>query len=128
LCAVAAVAIAADLPRGGTAPRTGELTVFNAERSCQDRTDRDPRCSLGLAIDPTRPYTPDNVVATRVWHGDTLTAECQLPYGLPIIDESGLRSTRWFWIRLPTAAAPPTAWLPAVRTRNHPPLPTCPPP
>ncbi|GAA0593706.1 hypothetical protein GCM10010394_23810 [Streptomyces crystallinus] len=123
------------------------IRVFNAERGCQDRADREPQCSLGLAIDPKRPYTADNVVATRVWHGDVLDAECQLPQGQPIIDEEDLRSTVWFRVRLPgeraaTPQAPTpqvatpqvatprsgTAWLPAVRTKDRPSLPHCPAP
>ncbi|MFF5973625.1 serine/threonine-protein kinase [Streptomyces sp. NPDC012769] len=104
----------------------GTVRVFNAERGCQDRTDRDRQCSLGLAIDPRQPYTADNVVPTRVWHGDLLDADCHLPDGQPIIDEEDLRSTVWFRVRLPRAdAEPATAWLPAVRTRDRPELPRC---
>jgi hypothetical protein len=125
LCATAGVALWGDAPRKDAFRPAGELTVFNAERGCQDRTGRDLQCSLGLAIDPTRPYTPDNVVPTRVWHGDVLTAECQLPHGLPIVDEDDLRSTLWFRVRLPSGSAP-AAWLPAVRTKDRPPLPNCP--
>ncbi|MET9954850.1 serine/threonine-protein kinase [Streptomyces sp. NPDC006339] len=104
----------------------GTIRVFNAERGCQDRTDRDRQCSLGLAIDPRRPYTAENVVPTRVWHGDLLDADCRLPDGEPIIDEEDLRSTVWYRVRLPRAdAEPTTAWLPAVRTRDRPALPRC---
>ncbi|MET3982842.1 serine/threonine-protein kinase [Streptomyces sp. PvR034] len=102
------------------------VVVFNAEHSCLARTDRDAQCSLGLAIDPRRPYTTDNVVATRVWHGDVLDADCQLPDGIPIIDESGTRSTQWYHVHLPPGSARPDAWLPAVRTEGRPVLPTCP--
>ncbi|MFD4757943.1 serine/threonine-protein kinase [Streptomyces sp. NPDC058439] len=105
------------------------IRVFNAERGCQDRSDRDPQCSLGLAIDPRRSYTAENVVDTRVWHGDVLDADCQLPEGEPIINEEDQRSTLWFRVRLPrtdgAAAAPATAWLPAVRTKDRPTVPTC---
>ncbi|MFC0842717.1 serine/threonine-protein kinase [Streptomyces noboritoensis] len=128
-CAAAAAALWA---YGGADDDTqvpSHIQVFNAERGCQDRADREPQCSLGLAIDPLRPYTADNVVGTRVWHGDVLDAECQLPQGQPIIDEEDLRSTTWFRVRLPRADAaaprPHTAWLPAVRTKDRPSLPHC---
>ncbi|MEV6952537.1 serine/threonine-protein kinase [Streptomyces sp. NPDC051183] len=104
----------------------GPIRVFNAEKSCRDRTDRHPQCSLGLAIDPLKAYTADNVVATRVWHGDVLHADCRITQGVPIIDESDAVSTEWFRVRLPLGSAPPTAWLPAVRTKDHPELPQCP--
>lgn len=126
LCATTGAALSGSAPRKDAFPPTGELTVFNADRSCQNRPGRDLQCSLGLAVDPTLPYTPANVVPTRVWHGDALTAECQLPHGLPIVDEDGLRSTRWFRVRLPSGSEPPVAWLPAVRTKDRPPLPNCP--
>lgn len=114
-------------PGGAGSEGPAEIRVFNAERGCQGRTDRDRQCSLGLAIDPRRPYTAENVVPTRVWHGDVLEAECRLPDGMPIIDEEDLHSTEWFRIRLPrTGAARTTAWLPAVRTKDRPGLPRCP--
>ncbi|GAA2727788.1 serine/threonine-protein kinase [Actinocorallia aurantiaca] len=128
LCATTGAALSSGAPRKDALPPVGALTVFNADRSCQDRSGRDPQCSLGLAIDPTRPYTPANVVPTRVWHGDVVTAECQLPDGLPIVDEDGLRSTRWFRVRLLSGSEPSAAWLPAVRTKDRPPLPNCPDP
>ncbi|MEV4950137.1 serine/threonine-protein kinase [Streptomyces sp. NPDC053755] len=106
------------------------LTVFNADAKCRDRTDRDPLCSLGLAIDPTAPYVMDNVVRTRVWHGDALTAECVQARGIPVTDEVGTKSSRWYRVRLPAAekdpkAVPATAWLPEVRTKSRPPVPAC---
>ncbi|MEF9887230.1 serine/threonine-protein kinase [Streptomyces sp. P9-A4] len=110
------------------------IRVFNAERGCQDRSDRDLQCSLGLAVDPGRPYTAENVVPTRVWHGDVLEAECEVRQGQTIIDEEDLVSTRWFRVRLPHTAVredareagpPATAWLPAVRTKDRPTLPPC---
>ncbi|WP_330329066.1 serine/threonine protein kinase [Streptomyces sp. NBC_00536] len=120
-------------PGGSGTPTTARVTdvadrvrVFNAEQGCRARTDRDAQCSLGLAIDPLRPYTAENVVATRVWHGDVLDADCQLPEGMPIIDESGELSTRWFHVRLAPGSARPDAWLPAVRTQDRPALPPCP--
>ncbi|MFG3228008.1 serine/threonine-protein kinase [Kitasatospora sp. NPDC048194] len=122
-CATAAVTAAALWPDPGPPPQSARIRVFNAERGCQQRTDRDPVCSLGLAVDPLRPYTADNVVPTRVWHDDTLDADCQLPTGLPIIDEEDRTSTLWYRVRLP---GPATAWLPAVRTRDRPALQLCP--
>ncbi|MFC9386819.1 serine/threonine-protein kinase [Streptomyces venezuelae] len=133
LCGVAAAALCSDAGRGGSsgppvrvgAP-AGTVRVFNAERSCRERADRAPGCSLGLAVDPLRAYTADNVVPTRVWHDDVLAADCELPDGQPIIDEEARWSTRWFRVRLPAGSAPPTAWLPAVRTKDRPALPRCP--
>ncbi|MFE3581053.1 serine/threonine-protein kinase [Streptomyces vinaceus] len=127
---------------GGVAARVGtaqpplQVRVFNAEHACQDRTDRAPQCSLGLAVDPMRPYVAGNVVPTRVWHADVLDVDCQLLRGEVVIDESDTRSTHWFRVRLPgadpaadPAAAPDAvAWLPAVRTKDRPPLPNCPAP
>ncbi|MEU2510899.1 serine/threonine-protein kinase [Streptomyces syringium] len=104
----------------------GRIRVFNTEPSCGDREDRVPECSLGLAIDPLRPYTIDNVVPTRVWHGDVLAVDCQLPKGVPIVDEAGTWSTQWFRVRLRPGSAPSTAWLPAVRTKDRPAIPACP--
>ncbi|MEU3570664.1 serine/threonine-protein kinase [Kitasatospora sp. NPDC036755] len=122
-CATAAVTVTALWPHPGASGQPAHVRVFNAERGCQDRTDRDPRCSLGLAVDPLRPYTADNVVPVRVWHNDTLDADCQLPTGLPVINEEDLTSTLWYRVRLP---GPATAWLPAVRTRDRPALLRCP--
>ncbi|MFE2880258.1 serine/threonine-protein kinase [Streptomyces roseus] len=123
---------AVGVARVGTAEPPLRLRVFNAERACQDRTDRDPRCSLGLAIDPMRPYTAGNVVPARVWHADVLDADCQLLRGEVVVDESDTRSTHWFRVRLPSAdpaaARDAIAWLPAVRTKDRPPLPSCPAP
>ncbi|MDV9173274.1 serine/threonine-protein kinase [Streptomyces sp. W16] len=102
------------------------ITVYNVEPTCRAHAaDRDQQCSLGLAIDPLAPYTVDNVVATRVWHGDVLMAQCRLPQGLPVTDEFSTRSTQWYRVRLPGGAADATAWFPAVRTKDRPALPTC---
>ncbi|MCY0931848.1 serine/threonine-protein kinase [Streptomyces sp. H27-H1] len=114
---------ALDGPEGAAG---GTIRVFNAEKGCQERADRDPQCSLGLAIDPMRQYTADNVVPSRVWHGDVLAVDCQLPEGRAVIDEADLQSTRWFHVRLPPGSTPPTAWLPAVRTKDRPALQGCP--
>ncbi|MEV6671021.1 serine/threonine-protein kinase [Streptomyces sp. NPDC051162] len=113
-------------PAATLADAAGSIRVFNVEQRCGDRTDRQPECSLGLAIDPLRPYTIDNVVPTRVWHGDVLAVDCQLPRGMPIIDEAGTRSDQWFRVRLPAGSTRPTAWLPAVRTKDRPAVPPCP--
>ncbi|GGU42631.1 serine/threonine-protein kinase [Streptomyces lavendofoliae] len=105
--------------------RTARIEVFNAEEPCRQAGNRDKLCSLGLAIDPVKPYTLDNVVTTRVWHGDTLVADCQVPQGVPIADEAGERSTQWFRVRLPAGEGRGTAWLPAVRAKDRPALPEC---
>ncbi|MET9319602.1 serine/threonine-protein kinase [Streptomyces sp. NPDC003038] len=111
---------------GTPADAAGRIQVFNAEQRCRDRADRDPKCSLGLAIDPLQLYTSDNVVPTRVWHGDVLAVDCRLPQGTPIIDEADTQSAEWFRVRLPQGSARPTAWLPAVRTKDRPAVPDCP--
>ncbi|MFD0369850.1 serine/threonine-protein kinase [Streptomyces sp. NPDC059071] len=125
VCAAAGAALWSYAGPDGAGEGPARVRVFNAERGCQERTDRAPECSLGLAIDPLRPYTAENVVPTRVWHGDLLDADCQLPEGQPIIDEDDRRSSVWLRIRLPRADTAATAWLPAVRTRDHPALPRC---
>ncbi|MGW0364013.1 serine/threonine-protein kinase [Streptomyces sp. NPDC002990] len=111
---------------GAVPDPAGRIQVFNAEQRCRDRTDRDPQCSLGLAIDPLKLYTSDNVVPTRVWHGDVLAVDCRLPLGIPIIDEADAQSADWFRVRLPADSDRPTAWLPAVRTKDRPEVPDCP--
>ncbi|MFJ3927397.1 serine/threonine-protein kinase [Streptomyces sp. NPDC090022] len=133
LCGIAGATLCSDaVGTGPSAPpdragaTAGAVRVFNAERGCRERADRDRRCSLGLAIDPARPYTADNVVETRVWHGDVLIADCRFAGGEPIIDEEDVRSTHWYRVRLPSGSPPPAVWLPAVRTRDRPTLPDCP--
>ncbi|MFF4323385.1 serine/threonine-protein kinase [Streptomyces sp. NPDC001568] len=133
LCGMAGATLCSDSVRAATpAPpdlagaAAGTVRIFNAEQSCRERADRAPQCSLGLAIDPLRPYTADNVVPTRVWHGDVLAANCQLPGGRPIVDEEDRQSTRWYRVSLPAGSAPTSAWLPAVRTKDRPALPKCP--
>lgn len=115
-------------PGATTAEAVGRIRVFNAEQSCRGRTDRVRQCSLGLAIDPLRPYTVDNVVPIRVWHGDELAVDCRLAQGTPIIDEADTLSAAWYRVQLPRDFERPTAWLPAVRTKARPPVPECPPP
>ncbi|MFJ7194781.1 MULTISPECIES: serine/threonine-protein kinase [unclassified Streptomyces] len=129
VCAVAATVwaqVAGGTASGARDEPPGRLKVFNADDVCRERTDRSPQCSLGLAIDPLRPYTVDNVVPTRVWHGDVLAVDCRLPQGVPIIDESDASSTEWYRVRLPAGSAASSAWLPAVRTADHPRVPDCP--
>ncbi|MCY0951389.1 serine/threonine-protein kinase [Streptomyces sp. H27-S2] len=133
LCGIAGTTLWSDAARANSSAldglqgaTAGTIRVFNAEKGCQERADRDPQCSLGLAIDPTRQYTADNVVPSRVWHGDVLAVDCQVPDGRAIIDEADLQSTRWFHVRLPPGSTPPTAWLPAVRTKDRPALRGCP--
>ncbi|MEU6894084.1 serine/threonine-protein kinase [Streptomyces sp. NPDC046557] len=131
VCGTAAASGPYATPGGPSAPNTepaGRIRVFNAEPSCTTRNDRDPDCSLGLAIDPRRPYTSDNVVPTRVWQGDELTVDCLLAHGIPIIDERDAWSPQWFRVRLPAGTTQPTAWLPAVRTKDRPDVPPCPAP
>ncbi|MEV5508598.1 serine/threonine-protein kinase [Streptomyces orinoci] len=111
---------------GSASQSAGSIRVFNIEQSCRQRNDRSPQCSLGLAIDPLQPYTIDNVVPTRVWHGDVLPVDCRLPKGIPIIDEAGTESAQWFRVRLPEGSRRTTAWLPAVRTQDRPAVPECP--
>lgn len=126
LCGIAGAALYSDAVRVATATApAGTVQVYNAERDCRGLTARDPRCSLGLAIDPVRPYTAENVVATRVWHGDVLTADCQVADGETIIDEEDRRSTHWFRVHLPPGSDPATAWLPAVRAKDGTALPEC---
>lgn len=126
LCAVGAATLTeAGQESGAGAARSERIEVFNAQRGCQDRADRPAQCSLGLAVDPRRAYTAENVVPTRVWHGDVLRADCRLDGGVPITDEEGLRSDSWFRVALPRTGV--TAWLPAVRTKDRPTLPQCPP-
>ncbi|MEU3874101.1 MULTISPECIES: serine/threonine-protein kinase [Streptomyces] len=127
VCAVAVASWAyAERGAGPETPGADRIRVFNEERGCRERTDRVPDCSLGLAIDPHRNYTTDNVVPTRVWHGDVLAVDCRLAQGVPIVDEGGTWSAEWFRIRLPAGSRPATAWLPAVRTKDHPAVPACP--
>ncbi|MGX1268388.1 protein kinase domain-containing protein [Streptomyces phaeoluteigriseus] len=102
------------------------VKVYNAERSCHRLGERDNLCSLGLAIDPSLPYDIDNVVRTRVWEGDVLTADCQLPRGVPVADEAGTLSFRWYRVRIAPEKGRTTAWLPAVRTKDRPALAECP--
>jgi serine/threonine-protein kinase len=84
------------------------VTVFNAERACQNSPSDD--CRLGLAGDPHAKYAPANVVG-RVRHGDRLTAECFLTGATKVTAEDGRVSDRWYRVRMRDGEA----WLPAVR-------------
>jgi transcriptional regulator with XRE-family HTH domain len=107
-------------PSGTTAP----VHVYNVEGNCKSRADRIPACSMGLAINPRLKYQAGNVVGHRVWHGDTLIADCVLYDGDRVLDETGVGTTRWFRVRLSDVPGG-YAWLPAVRTHDNPTLPTC---
>lgn len=98
--------------------------VFNVERGCQQRKDHIPACGLGLARDPRHKYDADNVVPHRVWHNDTLIADCVLYDGDRVSDETGVATTRWFRVRLNDVPGG-HAWLPAVRSHDSPELPRC---
>lgn len=118
--------LAVSIASAASTASAAQVTVFNVEKVCQDRAAaREQQCSLGLAVDPLAPYTIDNVAPTRVWHGDVLPAQCRLRQGLPVTDEVGTRSTEWYRVRLPDGAAQPTAWLPAIRTKDRPTLAEC---
>ncbi|GAB1640585.1 serine/threonine-protein kinase [Krasilnikovia sp. MM14-A1259] len=102
------------------------LTVYNAETSCRESPDRPYGCSMGLAVDPRRPYAAGNVSPRRVWHGDQLTADCVLHDGQRVSDEYGVGSTTWYRVATDVDASG-HAWLPAVRTRDDVrALPSCP--
>ncbi|MFJ6987205.1 MULTISPECIES: serine/threonine-protein kinase [unclassified Streptomyces] len=123
-------------PAGGPAAGRGtptasvvasaRVTVYNAERICHRLPERDKLCSLGLAVDPLLPYDIDNVVRTRVWDGDVLTADCRFHQGMPVADEAGTRSVAWYRVRLTGEEGRTTAWLPEVRTKDRPALAACP--
>ncbi|WP_204045147.1 helix-turn-helix domain-containing protein [Acrocarpospora phusangensis] len=101
-----------------------QVRVYNVEGDCKTRPERVPACSMGLARDPHRKYDADNVVSHRVWHADVLHTDCVLYGGDRVEDETGVGTTRWFRVRLNTVPGG-IAWLPAVRTHDNPPLPTC---
>ncbi|WP_239009081.1 serine/threonine-protein kinase [Streptomyces sp. CFMR 7] len=113
LCGIAGATLASDTLRAPSPAAPTTIRVYNAERACREQPDRRPGCSLGLAIDPTRPYTAGNVVPTRVWHDDVLTTDCQIPHGELIIDEEDHRSTHWFRVHLPPHSELPVPELPA---------------
>jgi serine/threonine-protein kinase len=119
-------AVGGDATKGSSgADPEAQVKVFNVEEPCRDRKNRTHVCSLGLAIDPLQPYTAENVVPTRVWHGDVLDVDCRVPEGTPVADEVGTSSPQWFRVRLPDGAPRKSAWLPAVRTKDRPVVPQC---
>ncbi|MEV4570318.1 helix-turn-helix transcriptional regulator [Nonomuraea sp. NPDC049419] len=109
--------------RPGTVP-TAVVRVHNVEGDCKSKAERVPACSMGLARDPRREYAAGNVVDHRVWHGDVLRTDCILYDGDRVEDEMGVGTTRWFRVLLDDVPGG-QAWLPAVRTQDHPNLPTC---
>ncbi|BFU44773.1 serine/threonine-protein kinase [Krasilnikovia sp. MM14-A1004] len=115
--------------RGGRAAPTPPgvtLTVYNAESPCRENPERPRSCSMGLAVDPHKPYAAGNVSQHRVWHGDRLLADCALYDGQRVADEYGVGSTTWYRVATDVDASG-HAWLPAVRTRDDlRTLPTCP--
>ncbi|MEU6711298.1 helix-turn-helix transcriptional regulator [Nonomuraea sp. NPDC046802] len=106
------------------AATVASVRVHNVEGDCGSRADRPPACSLGLARDPRQKYAAGNVVEHRVWHGDVLKADCVLYDGDRVEDETGVGTTRWFRVLLHDVPGG-HAWLPAVRTNDHPSLPVC---
>ncbi|WP_170322079.1 helix-turn-helix domain-containing protein [Acrocarpospora pleiomorpha] len=111
-----------DGPAGSA--KTVPIKVFNVEVPCQNRTDRPPSCSMGLAIDPRAKYDANNVVSHRVWHNDVLECDCVLYDGDLVSDETGVFTKRWYRVRLDDVPGG-VAWLPAVRTQDYPKVPTC---
>ncbi|MFC6080526.1 helix-turn-helix domain-containing protein [Sphaerisporangium aureirubrum] len=111
---------------GGVVPTATAATVrvYNVEGDCGTRAGRVPACSMGLARDPRLSYDAGNVVARRVWHDDRLRADCILYDGERVADETGVGTTRWFRVQVGEGPGV-VAWLPAVRTRDHPALPAC---
>ncbi|MFC4010169.1 helix-turn-helix domain-containing protein [Nonomuraea purpurea] len=106
------------------AATVASVRVHNVEGDCGSRAERPPACSLGLARDPRQKYAAGNVVEHRVWHGDVLKADCVLYDGDRVEDETGVGTTRWFRVLLHDVPGG-HAWLPAVRTNDHPSLPVC---
>lgn len=101
------------------------IHVFDVDGDCATQTQRVYVCSMGLAKSPNAYRTPNDVVTHRVWHGDVLMTDCIVTNGIRITDEKGTGSYDWYRIRLPDVPGG-VAWLPAVRTRDHPVLPLCP--
>lgn len=99
------------------------ITVYNAERACQNKRTRD--CSLGLAQDPYMAYRPANI-AGRAWHGDVLRADCRIANGVTVTDEAGGHSSMWFRV----SKDGKRMWVPGIRIRpdqvQYTKLPNCP--
>uniref|UniRef100_A0AAU2JII2 Serine/threonine protein kinase n=1 Tax=Streptomyces sp. NBC_00049 TaxID=2903617 RepID=A0AAU2JII2_9ACTN len=106
---------------GGVAVR-----VFNVEQGCLGNSERLHNCRLGLARDPWEPYVLENVVPTRVWHGDSLVADCVAMGATRVADEYGVGSTNWYRVKVPgKEGAGEYGWLSATRTRDVPDVPEC---
>ncbi|MFB9455983.1 helix-turn-helix transcriptional regulator [Streptomyces antimycoticus] len=99
------------------------ITVYNAEKDCQDQRVR--ACSLGLAEDPYVAYRPSNIVG-RAWHGDVLRADCRIANGVTVTDEAGGHSSMWFRVLQDGKRM----WVPGIRIRQdqvqYSTLPNCP--
>jgi len=102
---------------GGTGTGTAELRVYNVESPCRENPERLRSCSLGLALDPNKPYDAANVSQHRVWHGDKLIASCVLHDATFVADEYGVSSRSWYRVAVELEPSG-FAWLPAVRTRE----------
>ncbi|MFG1704793.1 helix-turn-helix domain-containing protein [Nonomuraea sp. M3C6] len=132
LAATAAIVIASlnfvddgpDTPVVPDSGATARMRVFNIDERCRNRGDRVPGCSIGLAINPRLNYDAQNVVSHRVWHDETLKADCVLYDGDEVTDEIGTKSTRWYRVQLNDVPRG-HAWLSGIRTRDNPALPTC---
>ncbi|MEU5928724.1 hypothetical protein ABZ817_35255 [Streptomyces antimycoticus] len=113
-------------PGGAAGPSPlgdARITVYNAEKDCQDQRVR--ACSLGLAGDPYVAYRPSNIVG-RVWHGAVPRADCRIANGVTVTDEAGGHSSMWFRV-LPDGKR---MWGPGIRIRQdqvqYSTLPNCP--
>ncbi|MFJ2346315.1 hypothetical protein [Streptomyces antimycoticus] len=113
-------------PGGAAGPSPlgdARITVYNAEKDCQDQRVR--ACSLGLAGDPYVAYRPSNIVG-RAWHGDVPRADCRIANGVTVTDEAGGHSSMWFRV-LPDGKR---MWVPGIRIRQdqvqYSTLPNCP--
>ncbi|MES4907053.1 MULTISPECIES: XRE family transcriptional regulator [unclassified Streptomyces] len=99
------------------------ITVYNAERACQNKRTRD--CALGLARDPYMAYRPANIVG-RAWHGDVLRADCRIANGVTVTDEAGGHSSMWFRV----SKDGKRMWVPGIRIHpeevQYTKLPNCP--
>lgn len=103
-----------------------ELVVYNAEAPCRENPQRVRTCSMGLALDPRKPYAAGNVSQHRVWQGDRLSADCVLFNGEVVADEYGVSARTWYRVAT-DVDKDGHAWLPAVRTQSDArALPTCP--
>ncbi|MFI0817068.1 XRE family transcriptional regulator [Streptomyces sp. NPDC021098] len=135
LAAVGTVAVVAGATGGVLALRSSDddkppaplgnarITVFNAEKTCQDKRVRS--CALGLAGDPYMAYRPSNITG-RAFHGDVLRADCRIANGVTVTDEAGGHSSMWFRVLRDGKRM----WIPAIRIDHdqvqYTSLPNCP--